>query len=171
VNRNTGLNRATEAAREFVRRGRRSSSTSLRRSQIRTRRPKRSTELTKREAQLQELFTLAARQQGKCQNCGYAGVFLEAHHAIPKSLLRRLLLKKGDPVTLEVLWDPDNALLLCAEPAPNRCHGRHTLAFRRIRRAALRPENWAFARRHGLEWVLITEYPLNPDKPRRSRRR
>jgi hypothetical protein len=167
VKRRTDLNRATDAARRFIHRGRESSATSLRRSQIRTRRKKRDTELTQHEARLQEAFRVAAKRQGKCQNCGYEGVFVEAHHAIPKNLLRRLLLKKGAPVTLEVLWDPDNALLLCAEPAPNRCHGRHTLAFRRIRRAALRPENWAFARRHGLEWVLITEYPLAPSDHRR----
>jgi hypothetical protein len=50
--------------------------------------------------------------------------------------------------------------LLCAEPAPNRCHTRQTLAFRRIPRHALRPENWQFApREHDLAWVLETEYP------------
>jgi hypothetical protein len=168
VNRSTGLNRATDAAREFLRRGRDSSATSLRRSQIQTRRKKRSTELTKREAQLQELFKLAARRQGCCQSCGYDGVFVEAHHAISKALLKKLLARKGTPVSIDVLWDTRNALLLCAEPAPNRCHGRHTLAFRRIPRRALRPENWEFARELGLEWVLITEYPLQATDTRRQ---
>jgi hypothetical protein len=113
-----------------------------------------------REVELQERFRAAARAQGVCQSCGYDGVFVEAHHAIAKALLRRLLLKKGVPCPLEVLWDPRNALLLCAEPAPNRCHTRQTLAFRRIPRHALRPENWQFApREHDLAWVLETEYP------------
>lgn len=155
----SNLNRATEAARAFLQRGRESSATSLRRSQLERKRRLRPTELTQREARLQEAFKRAAWEQGACQRCGYRGPFMDAHHAIPKALLKKLLLRKGEPATPEVLWDPDNALLLCTEPAPERCHNRHTLAFRRVRRAVLRPENWAFARRHGLEWVLLTEYP------------
>jgi hypothetical protein len=45
-------------------------------------------------------------------------------------------------------------LLLCTEDAKpsggEDCHGRHTTAFKRIPARALRPENWAFAERHGL---------------------
>jgi hypothetical protein len=163
VNRNTGLNRATEAAREFMRRGRESSARSLGRSRrITVTRKPGNTQLTLREARLQEAFRVAGLAQGCCQACGYRGPFVEVHHAISRSLLKRLLLKKGQPVTPEVLWDPDNALLLCEDPAPNRCHSRHTLAMRRVPRKALRPENWRFARHHDLEWVLITEYPLEP---------
>jgi hypothetical protein len=122
VKRSEGLDRATDAAREFLRRGQRSSATSLRRSQIARKRKPRDTELTQREARAQQRFKRAGHAQGCCQSCGYDGAFLEVHHAIAKSLLKRLLLKKGEPVTPEVLWDPENALLLCSEPAPNRCH-------------------------------------------------
>lgn len=157
MKRASDLNRATDKAREFLQRGRCSSARSLRPS--RRRRPPRSTELSKREAELQERFKLAALAQGCCQSCGYTGAFVDAHHALAKSLLKALLLRKGQPCPLEVVWDPRNAMLLCSEPAPNRCHERHTLAMRRVPRLALRDEHWEFAREHGLDWVLETEYP------------
>jgi protein gp37 len=72
---------------------------------------------------------------------------------------KALLDGAGQPCPPEIVWSPDNALVLCAEPAPNRCHNRHTLAFRRIPQSALRPENWRFACELDLEWVLRTEYP------------
>jgi hypothetical protein len=137
--------------------------TSLRRSAFR-RKPKRRTELERAEARAAIVFGTAVRRRDRvCQACGYDGVFVQAHHVIPKSRLRKLFLKKGQPLAPEVLHDPDNGLLLCTEDAKpsggEDCHGRHTTAFKRIPARALRPENWAFAERHGLTFVLEAEYP------------
>lgn len=139
----------------------RSASAQLRRSKPLRHKPRRrrATELTQHEARLQTIFYAEKVRQGRCASCGYTGPFLEVHHVIAKQLLKRLLSKKGEPCPPEVLWDPRNALVLCQEPAPNRCHQRHTIAFRRVGRHVLRPENWQFAEEHDLEWVLLTEYP------------
>lgn len=126
-------------------------------------RRKRPTEITQHEARLMAVFHSVVAERGECANCGYDGVFLEAHHAIGKQLLKRVLSKKGEPCPLEVIWDKRNAVVLCQEPAPNRCHQRHTIAFRRAGRHVLRPENWQFARDHDLEWVLLAEYPERRD--------
>jgi hypothetical protein len=136
--------------------------TSLRRSAFK-RRPKRHTELERREARAAILFGASVRTQRCCQVCGYNGVFVEAHHVISRQLLRRLLGQKGAPVDPNVLHDPRNGLLLCTDEAHGHrrqgCHGLHTSARRRIPRRALRPENWVFAREHDLAWVLEVEYP------------
>ena len=87
----------------------------------------------------------------RCAVCGYEGVFLQAHHVIEQKRIRKL-----GP---EVLWDSRNGLAVCCEPAPNRCHERHTLAVKRIPREALRPENLAFAEEHGFEWAIDRFYP------------
>jgi hypothetical protein len=148
------VRRDTPKSREFLRRGRESSARSL--GQIR--RVKRPTEQTQREARLRARFAAEKFVQGRCAACGYdAVVNLEVHHAIGKQLLRRLLGKKGAPCPLEVLWDPDNALVL-GGPRGCNCHAAHELAMRRVPQSVLRPENWAFADRHGLRWVLETTY-------------
>jgi 5-methylcytosine-specific restriction endonuclease McrA len=156
VNRRAELKRPVEAIRAFNDRAR--LSTSLKRSELARRRPKRDTELTKREAELQIAFRLAAWEQGECQSCGYKGASMEAHHAIAKSKLKRLLARKGAPCPPEVLHDPRNSLLLCAGAAPLHCHDAHTSRSRPLRRGHLRPANWEFAREHGLEFVLEAEY-------------
>lgn len=110
--------------------------------------------LSKHEAQLAVRFREAALENPVCANCGYSGVFLEAHHCISKSFLRR----EGFPA--EVLYDPRNSLALCCEPAPNRCHSRHELAVRRIPRSVLPAEAFDFAEDCGLIWRLDRDYPL-----------
>jgi hypothetical protein len=59
----------------------------------------------------------------------------------------------------QIQWDPRNALLLCKEPAPNRCHQRHTLAVKRVPQSALWSQNWDFARELSLGWMLEANYP------------
>jgi hypothetical protein len=152
------VRRDTPKTRAFLDRGRESSAKSLSRSRF-PRRPKPPTQLDQRDVELRGRFAAEKHRQGRCANCGYDGVFLEVHHVLRAELLKRLLGQKGQPCPPEIVWSPDNALVLCAEPAPNRCHNRHTLAFRRIPQSALRPENWRFACELDLEWVLRTEYP------------
>ena len=93
----------------------------------------------------------------RCAVCGYEGPHLEAHHVIEQGRLRRAY---AEEIHDELLWNPDNGLLLCAEPAPNRCHNRHTLAVKRIPRSCLRAANEDFAERIGMGWVLDRFYPL-----------
>lgn len=95
----------------------------------------------------------------RCANCGYEGPHLEVHHAVSQNTIKRtwqaLPLEQLD----ELLWNPDNGLALCQEPAPQRCHARHELAVARIPRSKLRPENLAFAQAFGFEHVLERFYP------------
>jgi hypothetical protein len=136
---------------------------------------------TPQEIELQIRFKREVQEQGRCQACGYVGVFLEAHHVLERQIIQRrfphgaylredgtwLPIAKGQAVHEEIetrsieqlAWDPDNGLLVCAEPAPNRCHNRHTLAVRRIPQRALRQANWDFARSLGLGWRLEANYP------------
>lgn len=125
------------------------------------RRPR--THLTQREARLQQVFHAQKQLHPWCANCGEETVFLQVHHAIPKEVLKRVLASKDGPCPLEVIWDPRNAMVVCSEPAPNRCHERHTVAYQRIGRVALSEENWAFAREHGLEYLLERDYPEHPE--------
>lgn len=53
-------------------------------------------------------------------------------------------------------WDPRNGLLVCA--GPMSCHDRHTTAFQRIPRSALRQENEDFAAEFGFGYLLDKEY-------------
>ena len=95
-----------------------------------------------------------------CAVCGYEGRYLQVHHVIEADRLKRHYSDVGDGGWSldELLYDPSNGLLLCAEPAPNNCHGRHTLAVERIPRNCLRRENEAFAERVGMTWVLDRFY-------------
>lgn len=157
------MRRDTPKSRAFVQRGREASAKSLSRARF-PRRPKRRTELDREEARAALIFGQTVRAERRCcQVCGYRGFFVEAHHVVKAQLLRRLLNQKREPCPPSVLFDPRNGLLLCTDAAHAHerqgCHSKHTGARRRIPRSALRPENWAFAREHGLEWVLVTEYP------------
>lgn len=97
-------------------------------------------------------FGALARVKGaKCAVCGHARrAELQVHHTVEKAALT---LRGIDA------WDPRWGLVVCCEPAPNRCHERHTLAVRRIPRSALRPENIAMAERHALLWMIERNYP------------
>ena len=86
----------------------------------------------------------------RCAVCGYEGLYLQAHHVIEQKRIRKL-----GP---EVLWDSRNGLALCFDPAPNRCHERHTLAVRRIPLRCLRSENFEFADEHGFAWAIDRFY-------------
>jgi hypothetical protein len=144
---------------------------------------RRRTSISTSEAELMHAFHQAGHQQGRCQECGYAGVFVEVHHVLEQQLLRnrfpRGAMRVGldtvwapigkiepDPddesieirTQAEIVWDPRGALLLCKEPAPNRCHPRHTLAVKAVSQRALRSENWEFARELGLAWQLEANY-------------
>lgn len=109
----------------------------------------------------QEAFGALAQARGaKCANCGHTardGPRLEVHHVVERQALRRLGLDE---------WSLDWALVLCDEPAPNRCHTRHGLAFRRVPYERLRPENIAIAEACGLAWLLEKNHPRGgPDGP------
>jgi len=62
--------------------------------------------------------TLAA---GRCAGCGERH-WLQAHHALPRQLIRREL---SDVEELQ--WDERNGVCLC-----RRCHERHELAVQRL---------------------------------------
>jgi hypothetical protein len=138
-----------------------------RRAPLRRARRKQPAELRQREAELQVIFRAEGLMSAipsldaapACAVCGYDGVFVEVHHVIPKELLKRRLWEKNKPCPVEVVWDSRNALVVCADPAPNDCHGKHTSAARRIPRSVLRPENFEFAEEHGLGYVLDAAYP------------
>lgn len=85
-----------------------------------------------------------------CAACG-SHVNVQAHHIIARAELR-------DRGLLHLVWDTRNRLPLCAEPAPNRCHDRHTCAFKRVPLAILPEAAWEFAREIGLEWYLERFY-------------
>lgn len=97
----------------------------------------------------------------RCAVCHYDGPHLQVHHVIEAERLKREFSDEGDGGWKldELLYDPSNGLLLCSEPAPNRCHDRHTLAIRRVPRSCLRPANESFAERVNLVWVLDRFYP------------
>lgn len=110
---------------------------------------------------------VATAQSGPCDVCGYTpppGLewMIQGHHILPLSQLKRMNL---DPAH----WhDLRNQLRVCSEPAPRRCHERHTNHVVRISREVVlsrRPEVLAFAAEHDLEWLLDREYPVTPADP------
>jgi hypothetical protein len=155
------LARNTDTVREFLDRGRRSSAASLRQSAREGARRKKRVDPVEEVLRAAWAARAIAEAESTCANCGYQGPWVEVHHAIPKEILKRRLRSKGQVCPIEVLWHPDNALVVCDEPAPERCHTRHTLTFKRLPRRALRPENWRFARGLGAWAVELLErdYP------------
>lgn len=89
---------------------------------------------------------------GICAMCG-AIRHLSGHHVIALQTLKR------ERVPKEFWFDLDNQLVLCTDPAPNRCHDRHERWIRRVPRSVLPERAFRFAERVGLEWVLDCEYP------------
>jgi len=84
---------------------------------------------------LRKDFHRAAGRQKRCAACGHTGPF-QAHHVLYKQHLRA----EGLP-----LWDPRNALRVCQENSPARCHQRHHNATGRINLTALTDANITFA--------------------------
>jgi hypothetical protein len=158
-----------ETVRKFLDRGRRRSAETLQAGKaVPTRaaapKAKRKPRLTQLEIELALKFFDAGMAQGCCQNCGHTGPrdHFEVHHGLPKAIIRDRLRAKGKPCPPEAIWDPRNALLACSELAPNRCHPRHTTRVKPMRRSALRPETWAFARSLGA-WAIDRLYLDYPD--------
>lgn len=97
-----------------------------------------------------------AIENHRCVVCGnnaaeaYAasGYGHEAHHGIPKSVLKRRGLK-------HLLWSPSNAICVCAEP----CHRQHTQRVKTIPFHRLPFAVYAFAQEHDLLRELEREYP------------
>lgn len=137
--------------------------------------------ITVEEAQLQIIFRETALAQERCAACGYEGIFMEAHHAVAKAHLSTYFPHgacrlKGQPEwrpvnrgetyhdefefrsLVQLRWDARNALLLCGDPTPNRCHARHTSRQRPVPYDRLLVANLDFARELGLGWVLERDY-------------
>lgn len=89
---------------------------------------------------------------GICAMCG-ATRHLSGHHVLPLQQL------KHHNVPKELWFDLDNQLVLCVDPAPNRCHDRHERWIKRIPRERVPQCAWDFAKRLELAWVLDHEYP------------
>lgn len=140
LNRSSELRPNLEKVREFNDRARASSVASLDRSRRRPKPP-----ISKAERSLALIFWDEAMRQGRCAVCGHSH-YLQAHHVVPMELLRRKLRHLAPERLIGIFWDPRNALALCADPAPNRCHDRHTLSFKRVPKRALRPCVYEFAR-------------------------
>lgn len=85
-----------------------------------------------------------------CESCGHRPYEwerkyeLEVHHVVRQQVLRRMARDATlDPVL--VVWDPRWAMTLCVEPAPERCHQRHTLRVRRVPGTLVPPQAWIAA--------------------------
>lgn len=142
LQRTSELGRKVETARAFLRRGQVSGAKSLQKTRGRRRRRDRPVVDALYLLDLQLGFAIAGRGPRLCAGCGYEGKHVEAHHTIPEQVLERIL---GRLYTIEIQWDRRNALCLCDEPAPNRCHTRHHLAVKRVGRQGLRTAVWEFA--------------------------
>lgn len=87
------------------------------------------------EDMLRKDFHAAAARQKRCASCGASDRF-QAHHVIYRQHLRARGLSE---------WDPRNALRVCHEVCPARCHARHHNATARINLTALTDDNVAYA--------------------------
>lgn len=101
----------------------------LARTELKRGRPRKLTGTDKRAA---AVFKASVMGQ-PCAVCGTEWAEPDAHHVLPKQLLKRL----GLP-----LWDPRNSLPLCPIGSTDfRCHERHETGARKIPRLALRECN------------------------------
>jgi hypothetical protein len=118
---------------------------------------------TAAERRAADLWQQQVKAAGVCVASGVIGVPLDAHHVIPKRLLRALERRLG--LTAGTLvWDCDNGIALCAGAAGGRCHMRHESAFARIPRQCLPPQALVFAARHCLTWFIERHYPADEDR-------
>jgi hypothetical protein len=115
---------------------------------------KRKPRKSRHDSELAAAFVIAVlhKNKGRCIVTGERAD--EAHHVIPKGWLWA---RRWDFEDIQkVMWDPRNGV-----PVAHRAHEKHTGAARAeslIPRSALLPENFAFAKEHGLEWK-IEDYP------------
>lgn len=82
-------------------------------------------------------------------------VAIQGHHIVPLQVLKR------EGVDVRGQFDLRNALALCAEPAPRRCHQRFELGMLSIPLTVVRakaPKAEQFAREHGLSVQLERRY-------------
>lgn len=108
-------------------------------------------------------FERAVKAPKRCGACGHVATHprmeLDAHHVIPKSLLKRVERERGlAPGVL--VWDPANGMPLCSERTPNRCHDRHTLAVARVPRDRVPAAALRFAARLGMMHIIERHYPV-----------
>ncbi|MDQ3933410.1 MAG: hypothetical protein M3340_02125 [Actinomycetota bacterium] len=141
--------------------------------------------LRQHEARLQQVFKVEGHRRGenRCAVCGYDAVVFRGSQTISASTTRRSFARRAAgaapvaPQRSPLKYAPkgeqplelglsrgaprrgQNALLVCRDPAPNRCHDRHTGAVERIPRSALRSENFRFGFEYGLDWIIDAEYP------------
>lgn len=79
---------------------------------------------------------------------------VDAHHVLPFSWLKTDFWTLEPEERWERLWDADNGV-----PVERARHDEITVAFKRIQPEELRPENFDFAERHDLMWLLHRECP------------
>jgi hypothetical protein len=78
---------------------------------------------------------------------------VQGHHVITQERLHRVEKERGLK-SGSLVWDSRSGLAIC-----ERCHTRHTSAFRRIPRSCLSVANWAFINELGLDWWIARYYP------------
>jgi hypothetical protein len=129
--------RTRERAREREREGKKTGQLSFRPRKV-----------SQRERRAQQLFF--AGLGTSCENCGYTPEprrrerELERHHTIRQQVLRHIASTAGlDEV--ELVWDPDWGMTLCTDPAPERCHERHTSRFARVEGSKVPAAAWVRA--------------------------
>jgi hypothetical protein len=79
---------------------------------------------------------------------------IEAHHVIPKRVLKAHCSAMEPEERWEIVWDPDNGL-----PVERPLHELITTAMQRVQADELRPENFAFAERLDIVNLLEREVP------------
>lgn len=122
-------------------------------------------------AQWWQRFHEESRRLGKhwegCHNCTPEerdpNEPVDSHHVVSQADLKRIGRDRRWPKVrlLRVLTDPRNSMLVCA-----RCHHQHTINFKPLRREALRPYAWDFARELGLVEKVRAEYPTTDPRER-----
>lgn len=96
-------------------------------------------------------FRNAAIRQERCAGCGRLVLDQgEAHHAIPRSALSKLI-----PDRPELQWDIRNAVLLCRDV----CHPRHHIRFEPLAYERLPADVHDFAAELRLTWYVDKVYP------------
>ncbi len=107
-------------------------------------------------------FERVVKRSGRCAACGQRArnprVELDAHHIIPKEILKRIERQTGAPAG-SLVWDPVNGMPLCSQITENRCHPRHTVKFKPVLRARIPEPALRFAANLGLTHVIERHYP------------
>jgi hypothetical protein len=100
------------------------------------------------EASLSEEFRAVVfhRAEGRSQITGATEYPMDAHHAIPKSLLKR--------VAPDLIWDPDNGILLTRLEHTRHENRGTVISFEQLPDYVVR-----FAEIHDLTWQLEQAHP------------